>query len=169
MPGATGRPCRQRLQRMEALEQTARSVSAVVHGKLQKSARSVGRLDWHAGASALARNWASQRELGDRAHQALSARLNGQNPAAVLVSRPARRCRRPTASLPPCVRCCAGISRLSVAGPASFAQYTATIDAYLAVLATCRRRPAMWIWRVSCRRISALSAPRNKPAASAPP
>ena len=29
----------------------------------------------------------------------------------------------------------AGISGLSVAGPASFAQYTATIDAYLAVLA----------------------------------
>jgi methyl-accepting chemotaxis protein len=123
----------QRLQRMEALEQTARSVSAVVHELQKERGLSAGWIGTQ--GKRFGPELGKQRELGDRAHQALSARLNGQNPAAVLGESASAALSAADRQFAAVRALRAGISGLSVAGPASFAQYTATIDAYLAVLA----------------------------------
>ena len=121
-----------RLQQMETLEQTARSISAVVHELQKERGLSAGWIG--AQGKRFGQELSRQREQGDGAHPQLQARLSAQNPAALgdSVQAALATAERQFAA----VRALrAGISTLSVAGPASFAQYTSAIDAYLAVLA----------------------------------
>ena len=122
----------QRLQQMQALEQSAQRISAVVHSLQKERGLSAGWIG--AQGKRFASELASQRDATDAAHQVLRRYLAEQD-QQVLGAAALSALGEADRQLNAVLGARAGISALTVSAPTSFGQYTATIDAYLAVLA----------------------------------